>query len=100
MIASKVFKDREFSEGVSRIIAIFPDLALDLPHLHHYLIDFVISPLVINKGIKNIQQININMNRKDVITEEAVDEEDEDIVLDSTDLWFKFVALLIIRDSQ
>mmetsp|Transcript_13293 Transcript_13293/g.22561 ORF Transcript_13293/g.22561 Transcript_13293/m.22561 type:complete len:173 (+) Transcript_13293:2541-3059(+) len=99
MVANKVFKERDYTEGIARIIAIFPDLSLDFPNLHRYLIDLVIYPLVAAKGIKNVTSLIITMNRKDVITEEEEDDED-DIQIDSTDLWFKFVALLVIRDSQ
>jgi hypothetical protein len=91
---SKIFGKRDFAEGISRIISLFPDLSLDYPQLHLYLFKYVITPLLEKKLIE-MRMLNFSIPKKDV-----VEEEDEEVVLDNSDCLFKFLALLLIDDSK
>ena len=93
----QVFTNRDFSEGVSRIITLFPDIALDVPQIHIYLYSYIIKPLVDAK-VMEMKGLNFRLKRKDVIQEEEGD--DEDIDFDNSDCLFKFIATILVEDMK
>ena len=93
---TNAFTKRDFSEGISRIITIFPDLCLDYPQLHHYLYTFVVVPLLEAESLE-MRQLNFRMPKADVVQEEP---DEDDVEFNNSDCLFKFLGLLLVGDFK
>jgi len=68
-----LLQKRDFSDGISKIIATLPELVMDSPRIHHIVFDYIIKPLLDEK-ILNLKMVKWDMKPE-------TDEEEEDDVL-------------------
>lgn len=87
----KTFVSRDFSEGVSKLIQNFGELALDFPLIHKYTFETIIQPLLKNKAMQYKFLKWIPPEAK----EEKKEDDDIDIDLDSSDVQFKLMAIIM-----
>ena len=95
VMGTKEFSPRDIQDGLSRIITLFPDLALDYPQLHQYLYTYVILPIE-DCGYKVIQSLNFRIEKKDVVEPTEGDDED-DVDFNGSDCLFKFLATILVN---
>lgn len=88
----KQASQKDFNGAISRMADFLPDLALDLPMVHQYLMKYVIDPLL-EKKVIDWKKINwVTPEDKSAKTED----EDDDFEF-GTEPFFKLLAL-IFRD--
>ena len=84
-------KAQDFEDGISKMSEILPDLACDLPQIHRYMWDMVLSPLV-SKEIIHLSKITWTCP-DDIKPKE--EEADEDDFFFGTEPFFKLLALVL-----
>jgi len=87
LIAQKKLKNKDFSEGISKFVQLMPELGLDLPQIHAYLMKHVIKPLL-NKSALRLSYIQWSSDAKPA-------GDDDDYVFDQTDSYYKLMALIL-----
>ena len=91
VLHEKTFTARDFSDGVSKLIQNFGELALDFPLIHKYTFETIIQPLLKSKAMQYKFLKWIPPEAK----EEKKEEDDEDFDLDNSDSQFKLMALIM-----
>lgn len=84
---NKMFEAKDFSNGLTKFISMFGELALDLPNIHKVAFEGIILPLM-NTGSMNLKFVKWEKAQ-------APEGEDDDEDFDSSDAQFKLAALIL-----
>lgn len=88
LVTDSVLKPKDINKGLSRFADLLPELVLDCPQIHLYLMDCMIRPL----HAKNIVQYKHITWKVD----EPKKEEDDDDIIFGTNPFFKLLALILL----
>lgn len=88
LLNDNVLKQRDINQGLSRFSDLLPELVLDCPQIHKYLMNFLIKPLR-EKNIVSYQHISWKF-------EKIKKEDDEDDIQFGTEPFFKLLALILV----
>lgn len=83
----KLIFAKDFSNGLSKIIAHLPELAMDCPTIHQRVFEYLIKPLI------EAKILNYKFLRWD--SKPTYDDEEEDALFEETDSQFKLLALIL-----
>lgn len=89
LIADGVLKPKDINKGLSRFADLLPELVLDCPQIHQYLMDYMIRPLQ-SKNIVQYKHISWKVEEP-----KKEGEEDDDIIF-GTNPFFKLLALILL----
>ena len=84
----KVLAHKDVNNGLSRFSDLLPDLCMDCPQIHQYLMDFLIKPLR-DKKIVQYKQITWKF-------EKIKKDDDDDEIIFGTNPFFKLLALILV----
>jgi len=93
LLADGVLKGSDINHGLSRFSDQLPELVLDCPQIHKYLMDYVIRPLR-EKNIVQYKHISWKFQKT------KKDEDEDDDIIFGTNPFFKLVALILVDMLQ
>lgn len=89
LIGDNILKSRDINKGLSRFGELLPELVLDCPQIHKYLMDCMIRPLL-KKNMMQLKHITWK------VEEPKKDGDEDDDIIFGTNPYFKLLALILL----